>query len=97
MQFLVLAYDATDEGAAKRRLDARSAHLEVIARYKESGNMKIGAAILNDDGQMVGSCIIADFPDREALDAWLVDEPYILQDVWQDIYVQGCKIAPSFA
>lgn len=96
MQFLVLAYDARDEGAPQRRLDAREAHLASIAQFKASGNIKMGAAILDDDGKMVGSCIIADFPHRGALDAWLASDPYILQDVWEDVYVQGCKIAPSF-
>jgi len=96
MQFLVLAYDAQDDGAPQRRLDAREAHLASIATFKERGNIKMGAAILGDDGKMAGSCIIADFENRGALDAWLASDPYIVQDVWEDVYVQGCKIAPSF-
>ena len=97
MQFLVLAYDSKDEGAAQRRLEVREAHLATIAKYKASGNMRIGAAILDDDGAMVGSCIIADFPSRAELDAWLMDEPYLTQNVWDEVYVQGCKLAPAFA
>ncbi len=96
MQFLILAYDAKDAGAPARRLEAREAHLALIAKYKASGNMKIGAAILDEAGNMAGSCIIADFPSRAALDAWLAEEPYILQKVWGDVTIQGCKIAPSF-
>lgn len=96
MQFLVLAYDAKDEGAPARRLAARDAHLSTIARYKASGNMRIGAAILDDNDKMIGSCIIADFPSREALSAWLDEDPYVVQKVWGDIQIQGCKVAPSF-
>ncbi len=96
MQFLVLAYDAKDEGAAQRRLDARNAHLAMIEALKDAGNMKMGAAILNDEGKMVGSCIIAEFPTRADLDGWLAGDPYMVHDVWHDIYVQDCKIAPSF-
>lgn len=97
MQFLILAYDAKDSEAPKRRLEARQAHLDLIARYKASGNMKMGAAILDEAGNMAGSCIIADFPSRAELDAWLAEEPYIAQKVWGEVTVQGCKIAPSFA
>lgn len=95
MQFLVLAYDAKDEGAAQRRMEAREEHLACIAVYKEMGHIKMGAAIL-DDGKMVGSCIIADFETREALDKWLAGDPYMHHNVWQDVYIQDCKIAPSF-
>ncbi|MBY0407384.1 MAG: YciI family protein [Rickettsiales bacterium] len=96
MQFLILAYDAKDSGAAQRRMDAREAHLALIAKYKASGNMKMGAAILDDAGAMKGSCIIAEFPSRAELEAWLAEEPYMLQNVWGDVQVQVCKIAPSF-
>lgn len=97
MQFLVIAYDARDEGAAARRLAAREAHLAHVADFKERGHVKMGAAILDDAGAMVGSCVIADFPSRAALDAWLAEDPYITQDVWHDVYVQDCRIAPAFA
>ena len=96
MQFLVLAYDARDEAAPQRRLDAREAHLTSIAKFKETGNIRMGAAILDDDGKMVGSCIVAEFDNRGALDAWLATDPYIINDVWEDVFVQGCKVAPVF-
>ena len=97
MQFLVLAYDAKDEGALQRRMDTRQAHLDTIARYKASGNMRMGAAIMDETGKMIGSCIIADFPSRQELSAWLTEEPYVQHRVWQEVQIQDCKIAPSFA
>lgn len=96
MQFLLLAYDATDAGALERRMAAREAHLATIDRYRAAGNMHIGAAILDDGGKMIGSCIIAEFPDRAGLDAWLAEEPYITGKVWDKVSVSGCKIGPSF-
>jgi uncharacterized protein YciI len=96
MQFLVLAYDATDAGALDRRMAQRDAHLAVIAGYKAKGNMKMGAALMDDDGKMIGSCIIADFESRVELEAWLKDEPYVTGKVWGEVKVQLCKIAPSF-
>ena len=96
MQFLVLARDAKDADAPKRRLDAREAHLAIIAEYKAAGHMKMGAALLDDAGNMIGSCIIAEFDTRDALDVWLAKEPYLLHNVWEDVQITPCMIAPSF-
>lgn len=97
MQFLVLAYDATDAGAPERRMKMRDAHLATIARYKEKAHMHMGAAICDQNGRMIGSCIIAEFESREALEGWLVEEPYVTGNVWGNIQVMPCKIAPSFS
>lgn len=96
MQFLVLARDATDPGAPARRMAAREAHLALIAEYKAQGHMVIGAALLDEAGNMCGSAIMADFPSREGVDEWLKREPYISQNVWGDVQVLPCKVAPSF-
>lgn len=96
MQFLLLAYDATDEQATERRMAARDAHLATIDRYKAMGHMLMGAAILSDNNRMIGSCIVAEFPDRAALDAWLSEEPYVVQKVWQQLEIRPCKVGPSF-
>jgi hypothetical protein len=58
--------------------------------------MKMGAAILDDAGKMIGSCIIAEFPTRAELDAWLANEPYLTEKVWGDVNIQPCQIAQSF-
>jgi uncharacterized protein YciI len=96
MQFLILAYDATDNDAINRRMTARTAHVATIDKYKASGNMHMGAAILDDAEKMIGSCIIAEFLDRAELDGWLAEEPYITGKVWERIQVMPCQIGPSF-
>src|SRR5437868_2938300 len=85
MQFLILAYDATDDDAQKRRMAAREAHFACIDKYKAQGNMHIGAAILGEGGKMIGSCIIAEFPTHHELSAWLAEEPYVVGKVWDEI------------
>jgi len=97
MQFLLLAYDATDADALNRRMAAREAHLANIADYKARGHMHMGAALLDDAGKMIGSSIISEFPDRAAFDAWLAQDPYMVNKVWDKVQVIPCKIAPSFA
>ena len=96
MQFLILAHDATDADALNRRMAVREAHLAVIARYKASGNMHMGAALLDDAGKMVGSVIDADFPTRAELNAWLAEEPFVAGKVWDKIDITPCKIAPPY-
>ena len=96
MQFLILAYDATDADAINRRMLARAAHVATIDKYKTNGHMHIGAALLDDDDKMIGSIIIAEFPSRKALDVWLAEEPYITGKVWEKIEIKACQIGPSF-
>jgi uncharacterized protein len=96
MQFLLIAYDATDVDALNRRMVAREAHLALVNINQAKGHAKYGAAILDDSGKMIGSMMVVEYPDRAALDAWLAAEPYMAQKVWDKITIQPCKIAPSF-
>ena len=93
MQFLIIAYDGTDEGALKRRMAAREAHLVGARAMKASGSMIVGGAILDDDGRMVGSSCIVEFPDRAGVDAWLAADPYVTENVWQKIEVRPFRCA----
>lgn len=95
-QFLLTAYDATDPEAMNRRMAAREAHLANIADYKARGHMHMGAALLDEEGKMIGSAIIAEFPTRAEFDAWLMQDPYVTGKVWHEMQVVACKIAPSF-
>ena len=94
MQFLIIAQDGTDEGALDRRMAARDAHLIGARAMKANGSMIVGGAILDDDGRMVGSSCIVEFPDRAAVDAWLAADPYVTEGVWQKIEVKPFRCAP---
>lgn len=97
MEFLILAYDGTDDGAIERRLAARPAHLELASKFIADDTLLYGAAILNDSGKMIGSTLVCDVPSRAQLDAWLAVEPYVTGKVWQKIDVHPCKPGPAFA
>ncbi|HQH79731.1 MAG TPA: YciI family protein [Synergistaceae bacterium] len=92
MQFLVLGYDGTDPEALSRRLAVREEHLKLFREGLASGKFRFGTAILNDDGQMAGSAILAEFPSREALEEWLRREPYVTGHVWQTITVHRAQM-----
>ncbi len=87
MQFLITAYDGTDDQAQERRAAARPAHIEGAQSLKENGNVLIGGAILDDAGNMIGSSLVVEFESRDELDAWLNNDPYITGNVWQDVTV----------
>jgi uncharacterized protein YciI len=93
MQFLLIAHDGTDRDAENRRMNARPKHLEGIEELKKSGEFLFGGAILNDEGKMIGSVILYEFPDRASMDERLKDEPYINQEVWKEIKIMRFRLA----
>ena len=92
-QFFVLAYDGTDEGALARRRAARPAHFEGIKPLVARRELLAAGAILDDTGKMIGSAVMADFPSRAELDAWLARDPYVTEGVWQKIEVKPFRMA----
>lgn len=96
MQFIVTAWDHNDSEASKRRMDSREEHLALVVKMKEQGHDLFAAAMIDDEGAMIGSTMIMDFDSREDLDRWLESEPYVVNNVWGDIKVQTCKIPDLF-
>ena len=97
MQYLVVAYDGTDDKAAERRLAVREAHLAGVTKMKEQGKAVYGVAILNEGEQMIGSALVVDMPTRADVDAWLKTEPYVTGGVWKKIEVLPARVPPMFA
>jgi uncharacterized protein YciI len=93
MQFMIVAYDGTDEGALNRRLAVRDSHIAGAIELKNKGNLIAGGAILDDAGRMIGSTTYVDFESRAELDAWLERDPYVTGDVWRDITVTPIRLA----
>ena len=96
MHFIVQAYDFTDEQAQTRRLAVREQHLSGVRHNIRDCRHLFGAALLDEQGQMIGSMMIVDYADRDALTReWLDTEPYITGKVWDKIDIRPCK-APDF-
>ncbi|WP_266064853.1 YciI family protein [Brucella intermedia] len=87
MQFTIIARDDTAVGTLERRLAAREEHMERIHAMKAEGTILDGGALIDDDGKMIGSVVLCEFPDRAALDAYIGSEIYFTQKVWKDITV----------
>ncbi len=88
MQFLIKAYDG--ENMPEKRMEVRPRHLEGM---KKLGKQIICAGgLLDEEGKMKGSALVLEFPDRMALDAYLENEPYVVEGVWQKIEVEKMNV-----
>ncbi len=88
MQFIIRAYDG--RGMLGKRMEVRPRHLEGMKRL---GSQVICAGgLLDGDGKMKGSVLVMEFPNREALDAYLAAEPYILEKVWERVEVERLNV-----
>lgn len=92
MQFLITAYDGTDEGALDRRMAVRPQHLANMQKVKETGSVVCAGGILSDEGKPIGSCLVMDFASRQLLDDYLASEPYIAAEVWKDVKVEPFNV-----
>lgn len=95
MQYLLIAYDGTDEQALERRMAVREAHLANAQRMFEKGELWYAAGILNEEGRMIGSMMLCNFPSLQEMEnRWLKNEPYILGKVWEKIEINRAQVAP---
>jgi len=92
MDFLIIAYDGTDAGAPQRRQKAREGHLQRAQRMREEGHLVEGGAILNEQGGMIGSTLYMRFDDRQALQDYIDNDPYVTGQVWEKIEVKPIKL-----
>jgi uncharacterized protein YciI len=92
MQFLVIGLDGNDEEAQRRRFAVRERHLAFAEQMKAEGARWYGAPLRDDDGKMIGSFAVMDFPSRVDLDQWLEQEPYVQGDVWRTVQVFNCAV-----
>ena len=93
MQYVVHAYDHTGPDALDRRMAARPAHLAYVAGLKEKGQFLLGGALLDPDGNMMGSMLMLDMETEEHLNTYLRSDPYIVQGVWDKIDVKPFRQA----
>lgn len=92
MQFLVIGKDGKDEKAMERRMAVRQAHLKLGDEMEKLGERWYGAALLDDNQNMIGSVAIMDFPSEKELQEWLKREPYVTGGVWKSVDVIKCNV-----
>lgn len=73
-----------------RRMEVRPRHLEGMNRMGR--HIICAGGLLDDAGKMKGSVLVVDFQTREELDAYLADEPYMLEHVWEEIDIEPLNV-----
>ena len=92
-QFIIIAHDYKDNDALNRRLAARPAHLERMKEEKVKGAFITGGAKLNEAGNMFGSMLIVNLPNKKAVEAWIAADPYVTSNVWETVEITPFRIA----
>ncbi len=92
-QYIMHAWDGTDEQALERRMNNRPAHFENARKLKANGNFIMGGAMLSDEGKMIGSMMVMQFETKEQLQNWLDSEPYITGKVWEKMDLRPFRVA----
>ena len=60
----------------------------------DQGRWLYAAGIQNEDGQVIGSMIVCDYPSRDELERlWLNHEPYVVDRVWERIDIHRAEVA----
>ena len=88
MQFIVTAYDG--ENMLEKRMAVRPRHLEGMAKLGK--HIVCAGGLLDDEGKPKGSVLVLDFEDRADLDEYLRNEPYVTEQVWEQIEVGALNV-----
>ena len=77
-------------GMLEKRMEVRPRHLEGIERIK--AHVICAGGLLDDEGKMKGSMLVMEFENREQLDEYLANEPYVQEHVWEKIEVERVNV-----
>ena len=67
----------------------REAHLAYVR--DKAAMVKLGGPMLNDEGEMAGSLLIVEAPDRAAAIELNAHDPYTLAGLWERVDVKAFK------
>jgi uncharacterized protein YciI len=88
--FAVTCTDAPN--SLPKRLEVRPRHVVRLNLLNEQGRIILaGPCPKNADDPSEGchgSLLVLDFPDRASLDAWLAEEPFVLEGVYAHVDVK---------
>ena len=92
MQYIITAFDYKDDKALERRMACREEHMRNIKQMILSGSFLSGGAMLNANGEMMGSSIHVQFDNKKDLEKWLASDVYTTNNVWETVEIQECKL-----
>ncbi len=88
--FVISCIDKPDSLSV--RMAAREAHLAYANTGEKPVKVKLGGPYLDGKGNMVGSLLIVDAPDRAAVDQFLRDDPYVTAGLFESVDIRPYRV-----
>lgn len=95
MLYVIFGEDVPNSG--EKRAAARPAHLARVQEMIDAGRMVLAGPLPNIDSPdpgpagMGGSLLVIEFESLEAAKAWIADDPYVTQGVFERVTVRPFK------
>ena len=90
MHFVIHALDRLDAGDL--RASTRERHLDYLAGF----DVVFGGPLLDDEGEMCGSLIVVDMPDRAAVAELAAGDPYSKAGLFSQVTIRGLRPVLGF-
>ncbi len=87
-QFVIRAYDG--KGMLNNRMEVRPRHLKGMEEMRK--HVICAGGLLDDEGKMKGSMLVMEFENRQTLDDYLAQEPYVVEHVWERIEIERMNV-----
>ena len=86
MRFALICTDKADHLEVRKA--NRDAHLAYIA---STGVVEMAGPFLNENGDMNGSLVVLEVPDRAAAEAWAKADPYAVAELFAKVRIEAWK------
>lgn len=86
MRYALICTDKADH--LELRKANRDAHL---AHIRDSGVVEMAGPFLNDQGEMSGSLVVLEVPDRASAEAWAAADPYAKAGLFAKVRIEAWK------
>ena len=82
-----------NEGTVEKRIATRPAHVARLEQLDDEGRLIVAGALPKDPSNpqagFYGSTIIVEFDSREAVEAWLAEEPFLKEGIYSHIDIKS--------
>ena len=82
-----------NEGTVEKRIATRPAHVARLEQLDDEGRLIVAGALPKDPNNpqagFYGSTIIVEFESREAVDAWVAEEPFLKEGIYSHIDIKS--------
>ena len=82
-----------NEGTVEKRIATRPAHVARLAQLDDEGRLIVAGALPKDPSNpqagFYGSTIIVEFESREAVEAWVAEEPFLKEGIYSHIDIKS--------